>query len=478
MDSNFSKLLWLKKLSNDAKEKLHLTTKTPLMEMNLVKKGSLLKYKRFYRLYDSFIVCYKSEAKAKSNILNMKSVLLFDGNIDCEWIFNIQPASEYFQEPYLHQITQKKTLKAIKLTKGEHMTYFFPPDDQEKLESLRDYLRRRVNLKFYMANYKELQEIGKGKYSTVFLSRNLESFKTYAVKVINKDKERLTDREFNLIKNEIKILSSIKHTNVVQLHEVYKSDNTIYIVLELLKGKSLQSLIKSGKHFTMSETSSIIRGLLKALVYLKKENIVHRDLKPDNILFREGKLNENSVCIVDFGFSTLTNHAQFLSIKCGTPGFVAPEVLQLKSTDKLPFTSASDIFAIGIILHILLLGKSPFRAGNYKDMINLNKECVIDYESQIYQNVPKTALELLKSLLEKDPSKRITAEEALNHQFVSLYGKTISRELVPTNQSSANTTILFNNNLSMEEIQADKTIQNQKSLQPSILTDLTSIAIN
>ena len=153
--------------------------------------------------------------------------------------------------------------------------------------------------------------------------------------------------------NEIDIMRCVSHENIIQLYEVYETEKSIYLVLELIQGKSLQEVLKKTTfRETYSETKimMMIRSILDALAYLASKGIMHRDLKPDNILLDKN----DKIKIVDFGLATFIKIDTYIFKKCGTPGYIAPEVF--KYDEKNPSTNYDDrcdVFSAGCILYYM-----------------------------------------------------------------------------------------------------------------------------
>lgn len=142
----------------------------------------------------------------------------------------------------------------------------------------------------------------------------------------------------------------ITHENIIQLHEVYETEKSIYLVLELIQGKSLQEVLKKSTFKdTYSEVKIInmIRSILDALAYLASKGIMHRDLKPDNILLDKGE----KIKIVDFGLATFIHVDEYIFKKCGTPGYIAPEVFKYDAKNpSTNYDDRCDVFSAGCIL--------------------------------------------------------------------------------------------------------------------------------
>ena len=152
----------------------------------------------------------------------------------------------------------------------------------------------------------------------------------------------------------------------------------------------------------MSETiiKKIIKSLLRSIFYIHSRGIMHRDLKPENIVFSSNDMAYETK-IIDFGLATLIKEPEFLYKRCGTPGFVAPEIIKLKNDQK--YDEKCDIFSIGVIFYILLIGKLPFKSSNYKKVLRLNKDCNVDFDLNEFEDYSIEAVDLLKKMLAKDP---------------------------------------------------------------------------
>ena len=162
------------------------------------------------------------------------------------------------------------------------------------------------------------------------------------------------------------------------------------------------------------QTKVIMQNLLRGLSHLNSHRIIHRDLKPENIMFRKPGSLDLAIC--DFGLATHADEEKYLFVRCGTPGYVSPEIINIKdmSTKSQPI---SDVFSAGVIFHHMLLGCSVFDGKKYNEILTQNRACNFDFSREIYQTLPKSTFDILTMMLEKDPTKRITADQALNHGY-------------------------------------------------------------
>lgn len=153
------------------------------------------------------------------------------------------------------------------------------------------------------------------------------------------------------MRNEIKILRMVDHENIVKLYEVYETDSSVYLVLELLEGGELFHRIPFMNNYEDTDIKTLMKNLLSALAHMHELGIMHRDIKPDNILLESAK-NDYDIRIADFGLSTFVNDTEILYKRCGTPGFIAPEIIAYKEGSKM-YNEKCDIFSAGLIFYIL-----------------------------------------------------------------------------------------------------------------------------
>ena len=212
-------------------------------------------------------------------------------------------------------------------------------------------------------------------------------------------------------------MQDIEHPNVIELTEIHESQNSLYLVMELLEGGEIFSLSK-GK-LDNESTFCILKGILKALVALDAQGIMHRDLKPDNIILKlkDAPIIENTLKLVDFGLATYHDVDEYLFKRCGTPGFVAPEVINAKKGVNVHYSTKCDVFSVGIIFFFMLTGKIPYDGKDFEEVLENNKKAVINFEVKELKNVTPAAFDLLRSMLELDPADRLTAAQCLQHEY-------------------------------------------------------------
>ena len=260
------------------------------------------------------------------------------------------------------------------------------------------------------------KKIGNGTFGSVYESKNIIFNNTVAMKIIPKDYHM----DNLLIKNEIDILKKLSHPNIVRIYEFYESKNCFYIINEFCPEGELYNYINNST-LTEQQLSVIFYQVFSGLKYLHENNILHRDLKPENILIskKEIDLQDNAeyfwIQIIDFGTAKIFENDKNENLVVGSPYYIAPEVLNKNYNEKC------DTWSVGVILYMFLVGKPPF---NGKD----NAEIVNSIRTQNYdENNPKLLTrseevrDLIKHLLDKDTNKRLSAKEALNHQWFKTF---------------------------------------------------------
>ena len=329
----------------------------------------------------------------------------------------------------------------------------------------------------FQAKYEPLKEIGKGSFAKVYLVKNINTGKEYAAKAFSKKpSSSLDDRRQSLI-NEIEALRQLKHDNIIKLEELHESKNSIYLILELLEGGELLDVLTSSESLNSKSQKEILKSLLDALAYMEEKMIMHRDIKPTNIILKTKDTNDISqIKLIDFGLATFRFNPNPIFKRCGTPGFIAPEVLNCSSTECFPYSTTCDVFSVGIIFYIMLAGKSPFDGSNIKKILESNQKCNIDmFNPKLHKN--KLAYDLLLRLLEKDPDDRITASKALKHAYfdhMTDNEKTQNENLCDTNKENNNIKIYLENYKNSAYLNTKKNELGSPDIQQNIILGTTS----
>ncbi|XP_030347413.1 serine/threonine-protein kinase DCLK2 isoform X2 [Strigops habroptila] len=262
-----------------------------------------------------------------------------------------------------------------------------------------------------LEKYKVGKVIGDGNFAVVKECVERSTGKEFALKII--DKAKCCGKE-HLIENEVSILRRVKHPNIIMLIEEMDTPTELYLVMELVKGGDLFDAITSSTKYTERDGSAMVYNLASALRYLHGLNIVHRDIKPENLLVCEYPDGTKSLKLGDFGLATVVEGPLFTV--CGTPTYVAPEIIA-----ETGYGLKVDIWAAGVITYILLCGFPPFRSENnlQEDLFDQILVGKLEFPSPYWDNITDSAKELISLMLHVNAEARYTAAQILSHPWVS-----------------------------------------------------------
>jgi len=236
--------------------------------------------------------------------------------------------------------------------------------------------------------------------------------KQFAIKVIKKAK--LNAEELAVVHDEVEIMHKLNHAHCVQLYEMFETPKKIYMVMELLTGGELFDRIVAKGSYSEKEASDLIKSVASAIMYLHSIGIVHRDLKPENLIYLSQKA-DSPIKITDFGVAKYrAGKMEAMHTACGTPGYVAPEVLKNE-----PYGKEVDLWSLGVILYILLCGFPPFYHENTAQLYKQIKKAEYDFPDPYWTEISDSAKQLVKLLLCVDPKQRYTAKQALAHPWIA-----------------------------------------------------------
>ncbi|XP_034044273.1 serine/threonine-protein kinase DCLK2 isoform X2 [Thalassophryne amazonica] len=259
--------------------------------------------------------------------------------------------------------------------------------------------------------YKVGKVIGDGNFAVVKECVERSTGKEFALKIINKTK--CSGKE-HLIENEVSVLRKVKHPNIIMLIEEVDTPTELYLVMELVKGGDLFDAITSSAKYTESNAGVMVHDLAAALGYLHNMDIVHRDIKPENLLVFEHPDGTKALKLGDFGLATVVGGP--LYTVCGTPTYVAPEIIVQSG-----YGLKVDIWAAGVITYILLCGFPPFRSdsNHQEDLFDQILLGQLDFASPYWDAISDSAKELIGKMLQVDAEARYTAQDVLAHAWVT-----------------------------------------------------------
>lgn len=280
------------------------------------------------------------------------------------------------------------------------MPLFGKKNDMDKKGKDND-IRKKYDLK---------ETIGTGAFSEVLLAEDkADRGKFFAVKCI--DRMGLVGKEESL-DNEIQVLRRLDHPNIVRLSDVFEDKSYVYLVMELVTGGELFDRIVEKGSYTEKDASSLIKQVLEAVDYMHERGVVHRDLKPENLLYYSTD-PDSKIMISDFGLSK-TEESGTMATACGTPGYVAPEVLAQQ-----PYGKEVDCWSIGVIAYILLCGYPPFYDENDAALFQQILKAEYEFDSPYWDDISSSAKEFIRRLMCKDPKKRFSCKQAIAFPWIS-----------------------------------------------------------
>jgi len=339
----------------------------------------------------------------KNNSENILKINIIDSkNIENNRINTISCTSSKTKDANYYMEKCKALSKYIKQYYQEYQKY--PP----------------TNLNFYL--YGRL--IGQGAFGKVNIGLNILAGRVVAIKSFNKKELSENGENMKKILYETDLMKKLNHPNITKILEVFEDDDYILISMEYINGGNLFSFVKKRRKLSEKTAKYLFKQIILGIQHIHSHKIVHRDIKLENILI---DLN-NNIKICDFGIGKiLTYKKQLLYDKCGTPMYMAPEIL-LSSKNHGYEGYPVDIWSAGISLYIMLSGTLPFNLKNNENSsMDESSENNIELQYSIINNDPKyiekisdEARDLLKGLLNKNPNKRLTIEQILNHPWLQM----------------------------------------------------------
>jgi calcium-dependent protein kinase len=327
------------------------------------------------------------------------------------------------QENFLVLVTQKREIFNVLLVdacqlkrSGKTLKLFYFTHFEERLrldfesqeicETFTENLKISGNLKDFQDFYKLSSRIGSGKFSIVYEAIEISSGLKWAVKVVKK--KQLTRFEREMIRKEAEIARYLNRPGIIHVREVFESRKSLKIVMEFAEGGDMTKWF-SGPPLPEDLIKKTLKQVLEAVDYLHSHAIMHRDLKPENILISE----ENwKISIIDFGLSSFFLPGECKKFKCGTLGYMAPEVVCGSYNEKV------DIWSVGVLAYGCFTGRLPFSGYLDEDVLEMSQNSEPDYSKEKWREYSTGTVEFTKLLLLKDPELRPNCKEALNHPWL------------------------------------------------------------
>ncbi|GMH18715.1 hypothetical protein Nepgr_020556 [Nepenthes gracilis] len=277
---------------------------------------------------------------------------------------------------------------------------------RSKMVVLKDPTGHDIELKYELG-----KELGRGEFGITYLCTDKSTGEMLACKKISKRKLR-TEVDIDDVRREVEIMRHLpEHPHVVSLKGTYEDDEAVHLVMELCEGGELFDRIVARGHYTERAAAGVMRTIVEVVQMCHKNGVMHRDLKPENFLFADKK-ETAALKAIDFGLSVRFRPGERFNEIVGSPYYMAPEVL------KRHYGPEIDVWSAGVILYILLSGVPPFWAETEQGVAEAIIKSVVDFRRNPWSKVSDNAKDLVKKMLDPNPSRRLTAQEALDHPWL------------------------------------------------------------
>ncbi|CAL1368055.1 unnamed protein product [Linum trigynum] len=255
------------------------------------------------------------------------------------------------------------------------------------------------------------RELGRGEFGITYLCTDRETKEALACKSISKRKLR-TAVDIEDVRREVAIMASLPdHPNIVKLRATYEDYENVHLVMELCEGGELFDRIVARGHYSERAAASVARTIAEVVRMCHANGVMHRDLKPENFLFANKKEN-SPLKAIDFGLSVFFKPGEIFTEIVGSPYYMAPEVL------KRNYGPEVDVWSAGVILYILLCGVPPFWAESEQGVALAILRGNLDFKREPWPQISESAKSLVRQMLDPDPSKRLTAQQVLDHPWI------------------------------------------------------------
>lgn len=265
--------------------------------------------------------------------------------------------------------------------------------------------------KTYENEYITQNQLGTGAFSVVKQCKRRINGHLAAVKVIQKS--QVSSEDLEGLKEEMEILASMEHEHIIKMEEYFDEPKFIYIVTELVAGGELFDRIVRKSYYSEKDARDLIRVFLKTMAYVHEQGVVHRDLKPENLLLVADD-DDSDIKIADFGLAKRVEDLKPNEPPCGTPAYVAPEILRNQR-----YGVEVDIWSIGVICYVLLAGYPPFYDEDMKKLFRKIKDGKYHFHQEHWGDKSPEAMDCIKKMLCVDVKERWTAKQLLQHDWVT-----------------------------------------------------------
>ena len=277
--------------------------------------------------------------------------------------------------------------------------------------AIKRFSLNKVNKKKFDEVYEIGDKIHTGTFAVVYECTHKESGAKFAVKVTQRDGSQASSDE--IVLHEVGIMNALNHPNIVKVVDFFDQPESYFLVMEHMAGGDVFDRIMDQHQYTERDARDLCKILLQAVQYLHEMGVAHRDLKPQNLLLQT-KQDNATIKIADFGFAKRVHTPKSLTSRCGTPSYVAPEIL-----NSMPYDQSCDMWSVGVILFVILVGIPPFLEDNQERMFDRIKAGDWKFEPTAdWKHVSEEAKDLIRKMLVVNADDRITAADALKESWM------------------------------------------------------------
>lgn len=339
-------------------------------------------------------------------------------------------------EPFSEE-TEEEPIYGFSLRSQDLLVEFYAPDT-EALDAWLCFLSCICILTGFDDDFRVEGVIGQGSTCTVLRAISVDDQETYAIKRISKSLLIDSQSVFKSMANEIEVLRTLKHPNVIRMYRVYDLDTDICMVMEYIPNGDLSSRLRTRKVFSEHDACKFTWALLDTVEFLHDNDILHRDLKLENILMLKPD-DDIDFRLADFGLS-ISDTTDSLKLRSGSPGYIAPEILEGRLYGK-----KVDVFSTGVILYSLLTGRLPFESPEIRTLIEMNMRCVINYDIPPLAKVSVEGLSVLRALTARNPDERPIARTCKTAHWFRMFPSVEALALSRINTKRAGSVIIHSN---------------------------------
>ena len=249
------------------------------------------------------------------------------------------------------------------------------------------------------------KRLGSGKFGTVYVARERRTGFIFALKVLHK-KQLIKHGVEHQLRREIEIQSHLRHANILRLFNYFWDEEHVFLFLEMAPGGELYSLLQERGRFSEARAAWYLKQMVEAIRYCHSKHVIHRDIKPENILIGFN----DTLKIADFGWSVHAPNSRRDTF-CGTLDYLPPEMV-----DNMKHDYSVDIWGLGVLAYEFLVGKPPFEDASRKNTYRKIQQAEVEFPAFL----SKQAVSLIRSLLQKDPAKRMSLDDVLKHPWISV----------------------------------------------------------